>query len=188
MIMRKHLFLAIAATCLLTTFLIGIVPIQSQTASPYDPWLDYNDDGKIDGRDLLAMSRAFVSYGDPTKNVVVKDDFQELSPGFVIIPPEGSYYYELNLTGKRQYELWMMANQTLNVDLLTYIGPNTVALDRFYYNSSQAAIHAWEVRTYTASTGRAGFVFSNFNDQIANLFLDVYLHSIPVAAFNPPVP
>jgi hypothetical protein len=69
--MRKHLFLAIAATCLLTTFLIGIVPIQSQTASPYDPWLDYNDDGKIDGRDLIPMSRAFVSYGDPTKNVTV---------------------------------------------------------------------------------------------------------------------
>jgi hypothetical protein len=71
MITRKHLLFAIAVTCLLTVFLITIVPIRSQTVGQYDPWLDYNDDGKIDGRDIAPAARAFGTFGDPTKDVYV---------------------------------------------------------------------------------------------------------------------
>jgi hypothetical protein len=71
MITRKHLLLAIAATCLLTMFAITIVPIRSQTAGQYDPWLDINDDGVIDGLDLIQGARAFGTAGDPTKPVTV---------------------------------------------------------------------------------------------------------------------
>ncbi len=37
----------------------------------YDPWLDYNDDGDIDMKDVAATAKAFGSFGDPTKNVNV---------------------------------------------------------------------------------------------------------------------
>jgi hypothetical protein len=71
MITRKHLLLAIAATCLLTMFVITIVPIRSQTAGQYDPWLDINGDGAIDGGDIIQVARAFGTAGDPTRDVNV---------------------------------------------------------------------------------------------------------------------
>jgi len=63
MITRKHLLLAIGATCLLTMFAITIVPIRSQTAGQYDPWLDVNDDGKIDGKDIALVALHYGQAG-----------------------------------------------------------------------------------------------------------------------------
>lgn len=37
----------------------------------YDPWLDYNEDGNIDMKDIYAEILAFGTSGDPTKNVNV---------------------------------------------------------------------------------------------------------------------
>jgi len=71
MITRKHLFFAIAATCLLTTFLFGVAPIRSQTAGQYDPWLDANGDGKIDGKDIALPALIYGTAGDPTRDVNV---------------------------------------------------------------------------------------------------------------------
>jgi hypothetical protein len=86
--MRKDLIIAVLATFCLTATLFLVIPTRSQTASQYDPWLDTNADGKIDGKDLGETAFAFGSYGDPTKDVNV---INWLSP-----QPEtvyfGSYY------------------------------------------------------------------------------------------------
>jgi hypothetical protein len=43
----------------------------SQTTPQYDPWIDINDDGKIDIRDYQIVKINIPSTGDPTKNVNV---------------------------------------------------------------------------------------------------------------------
>jgi hypothetical protein len=68
---RKDLIIAILATFCLTATLFLIIPTRSQTVGNYDPWLDTNGDGKIDGKDLGAAAYAFGSGGDPTRNVNV---------------------------------------------------------------------------------------------------------------------
>jgi hypothetical protein len=68
---RKDLIIAILATFCLTATLFLVIPTRSQTANQYDPWLDTNADGKIDGKDLGTTAYAFGSYGDPTKDVNV---------------------------------------------------------------------------------------------------------------------
>jgi hypothetical protein len=40
-------------------------------AGEYDPWVDYNDDGKIDHKDLLQFASVYGTAGDPTKKVEV---------------------------------------------------------------------------------------------------------------------
>ena len=37
----------------------------------YDPWLDINDDGKIDVQDSIAIWQAYGTTGDPTKPVII---------------------------------------------------------------------------------------------------------------------
>jgi len=39
--------------------------------SEYDPWIDYDDDGKIDHKDLLQLAATYGTTGDPKKNVTV---------------------------------------------------------------------------------------------------------------------
>jgi hypothetical protein len=43
----------------------------SQASKQYDPWMDINDDGRIDMRDITQLCLNFMATGDPTKNVNV---------------------------------------------------------------------------------------------------------------------
>jgi hypothetical protein len=52
------------------TLALMFIPLSgSQTVGQYDAWLDYNDDGKVDMRDIGPVCRAFGTTGDPTKSV-----------------------------------------------------------------------------------------------------------------------
>lgn len=68
---KKDLIIAILAIVCLTAMIFLIIPIRSQTVGQYDPWLDINGDGKIDGRDIVPLARAFETSGDPTRDVNV---------------------------------------------------------------------------------------------------------------------
>ena len=50
---------------------VTLYPKTTTSVIQYDPWLDYNDDGKVDMRDIGPVARAFGLSGDPTKNVTV---------------------------------------------------------------------------------------------------------------------
>jgi len=64
---KKDLIIAVLATFSLTVTLFIVIPTRS--SGPYDPWVDYNDDGKISLEDITATLDSFGSTGDPTKNV-----------------------------------------------------------------------------------------------------------------------
>lgn len=62
--MKKDLIVAVLLTFCFTVTLFTVMPtIGSPDAGDYDPWLDYNDDGEIDMRDVGAVARAFGSNG-----------------------------------------------------------------------------------------------------------------------------
>jgi len=68
---RKSFVIAILVIFCLTATSLLIIPTRSQTAGQYDPWLDWNDDGKINLIDVFRTELAFGTSGDPTKPVNV---------------------------------------------------------------------------------------------------------------------
>lgn len=66
----RNMIVAIMITFCFTATLFIVIPIRSAT-SPYDPWIDYNDDGKISLSDLVSLANSYGTTGDPTKNVNV---------------------------------------------------------------------------------------------------------------------
>jgi len=66
---RKSLVIAVLFTFCLTVSVFSVIPVSS--SGTYDPWLDSNDDGKIDLKDYFAVGKAYGTSGDPTKNVTV---------------------------------------------------------------------------------------------------------------------
>jgi hypothetical protein len=70
MITKKHLLVAVLITFCLTFVLFSVTPTRSAN-NPYDPWLDTNDDGTINMRDIGAVVSAFGGTGDPAKNVTI---------------------------------------------------------------------------------------------------------------------
>jgi hypothetical protein len=69
-LMRRNAIITIIITFCFTTSMLMIIPIKSAN-QPYDPWLDYNDDGKIGLSDLVSLAQSYGTTGDPTKNVNV---------------------------------------------------------------------------------------------------------------------
>lgn len=69
---RKDLIISVLIILCLTVAVFPYIT-KSQTAEMggYDPWIDYNDDGKIDHKDLLQLAATYGTSGDPTKNVTV---------------------------------------------------------------------------------------------------------------------
>ena len=64
--MKRDLIIAVLLTFCFTATLFTVIPtIGSPDAGDYDPWLDYNDDGEIDMRDVGPIARAYGSEGTP---------------------------------------------------------------------------------------------------------------------------
>jgi hypothetical protein len=70
MVNKKDLIIAVLTTFCLTATIFMVIPIRSST-NPYDPWIDYDDDGKIGLSDLVSLANSYGTTGDPTKNVNV---------------------------------------------------------------------------------------------------------------------
>jgi hypothetical protein len=99
---RKSLVIAVLFTFCLTVSVFSVIPVSS--IGTYDPWLDSNDDGKIDLKDYFAVGKAYGTSGDPTKNVNVTNltpsisDYEVLKMGRINIT--GSFYdYMANYSG-----------------------------------------------------------------------------------------
>jgi len=84
--------LTVGAFAVLFLAIIVIAPLTSSQSSNYDPWLDYNEDGKIDVNELNPLGQAYGATGDPTKNVNVTNwpVMREPFPENLIL--KGTYY------------------------------------------------------------------------------------------------
>lgn len=74
MITKRELVIAILTLCLTAT-LFTILPAGSKYSTSgmgeYDPWLDSNEDGRINILEAIILGGSFGTAGDPTKNVNV---------------------------------------------------------------------------------------------------------------------
>lgn len=116
MITRKHLLLAIAATCLLTTFVLTVAPIKSAV---YDPSLDENHDGKIDGKDIALPALIYGTAGDPTVPVTIANYTVYERTVNAVVPSLGWYYFYNTTIGFRKVTLTEF--QTTGVYHLTVV-------------------------------------------------------------------
>lgn len=64
---KQFIVATMFAVVLLT---MAFIPISSQVGT-YDPWLDVDENGKIEIKDFAQMALAYGTTGDPTKNVNV---------------------------------------------------------------------------------------------------------------------
>ncbi len=85
--------LSIAVFVVLFLSILVTSPFTSSQSGNYDPWLDYNEDGKIDADELYPLGQAYGSTGDPTKNVTIAGHVTKLLKlaVSVSVPPSSSW-------------------------------------------------------------------------------------------------
>jgi hypothetical protein len=75
MVTKRDLVIAALCTFCLTSALLTILPVGSNYKTSgigeYDPWVDINDDGRINILDAINLGSSFGTTGNPTKNVSV---------------------------------------------------------------------------------------------------------------------
>jgi hypothetical protein len=69
--MNEKQFVTATLFAMVLLTLIFIPTAHQQGSGAYDPWLDYNEDGKIDVNELNPLGQAYGATGDPTKNVTI---------------------------------------------------------------------------------------------------------------------
>lgn len=74
--MKKDLIIATLLTFCSISTLFMIVPTESSVGD-YDPWLDFNDDGKIDIKDIAMVARAYGSLGEPINKTALLLELQD---------------------------------------------------------------------------------------------------------------
>jgi len=103
---RKDLVVAVLATFCLTVIMFTVIPVGSYMS--YDPWLDYNDDGKIDVRDVAPVCAAYGSNGtNITKAYVAYDS------GWMNITDKAGQY--VNFTHNLDITDWSNSNVMLDI-------------------------------------------------------------------------
>jgi len=138
---KKDSVIVILATFCLTLTLFGIMPTRS--AGTYDPWLDTNEDGRIDGKDIGAAAKAFGTLGDPTKIVTIgKHETYEWAGWLELV--NGSMY--------------MMINETRGYERVTF------AMRIAYGQMCYVSIGWW---VYNETSGNSGFI-----PDVDNFFLN----------------
>lgn len=96
---KKGLIIAVLATFCLTATLFTIIPTNSSATKIYDPWSDYNDDGKIDIKDLVNTISLFQTYGDSTKNVNVTNwPTQQAEPPWKVVQAYQCLHQYINMS------------------------------------------------------------------------------------------
>jgi len=73
--MKRSLIVVLLTFCLTAT-LSMIIPIESRVGY-YDPWLDINDDGNIDMKDVAAVAKAYGSVGEPINKTALLLEIQD---------------------------------------------------------------------------------------------------------------
>jgi len=106
---KNYLVVAVLSAMVLA---LTFIPMSgSQTQRQYDPWLDYNDDGKISLADLVSLAQSYGTTGDPTKNVNVTN-----WPNWPISQYNILHFSDFNIS-------WMMGLPTYYVPLpIGYVG------------------------------------------------------------------
>jgi hypothetical protein len=91
MIRRRYLAVAVLAGICVLAVLFAAVPIRSlPPVGDYSPWIDVNDDGKIDGKDLGDLAGIFGSSGQNLTKASLQHD-----SGWIDISDKAGQYFDV---------------------------------------------------------------------------------------------
>jgi len=130
----KHFAMATLIAVVLLTLVF--IPLSSQVGT-YNPWLDTNDDGKMDGKDIAATASAFGTKGDPTKTVYMMRMTYSWSAEFSL-----PRYVPLNLyNDTRGYDrvsiyVRVVGFNEIGVNIYSMLSTQTEMLDTFNLGGS----------------------------------------------------
>jgi hypothetical protein len=136
---KKDVIIAVLATFCLTAIIFMALPIRSANNS-YDPWLDYNGDGKISLSDLVTLAQSYGTTGNPAKNVYVTNPSYAVAAKELNISWTNTYGASLNwhytpagygwtggyskifihLLGVDEYPLSVLVNNTVYVSSIAW--------------------------------------------------------------------
>ncbi len=108
---RRHFtfsVLTLAVAVLSFSFLASVT-----ATSPYDPWYDINDDGKIDIKDIAGAATRFGTSGDPLTKAYLAYDSEWIN----IIDKRGQYFnitHNLNITDVTDIIFDITGKETVN--------------------------------------------------------------------------
>jgi len=169
----------------------------SQTSKSYDPWLDYNDDGKISLSDLVMLAQAYGTTGNPAKNVNVTNwpenitvvntiKWEEKLFNFTIPPGYGiiGYMPLTNVSGYSRLSIFVRAEGGDNTKTV-YLGIAFKVADAWYgfYGVSLTPKvpdptfpTTWQDSTTREVIGPAiGICYRNYTSQNVTLYIGIYL-------------
>jgi hypothetical protein len=124
----RNFMAATVLTALMLT--LAFIPISgSQASKQYDPWMDINDDGRIDMRDITQLCLNFMATGDPTKTVNVTNWMPK--------QPQGIFYGKFNVS-------WSNTGATITpvvgAGFLNVNGYNKIYVYAIYYDPTNSKV------------------------------------------------
>lgn len=174
MVNKKDLIIAVLATFCLTATLFMVIPTRSSPGE-YDPWVDINDDGKVNIADIFSVAKAFGTSGDPTKSVVIVGcDSLENATRFVLNTTE-MVNFTIPTVGYRTITLSIYAESKDSHQFEIFIGYKIAG--KFIYTTiqtltSEPSIHLLKPIWYQ-NIRPAIFVVS-FEVTFSELWLSIY--------------
>jgi len=166
------------AAVLLTLVFIPLA--RQQGGGTYDPWLDYNEDGKIDVNELYPLGQTFGSTGNPTKNVTIVGHASNVIQAAVAVTmspsPSPEFIWDSGAISVKNYSkvtVLIYMNQTLN--------------SYYLYATDGAPSVAWLVeeisdfgnynlvKTYDVMNVAIQITLKNNSPNPAIIYVDIYL-------------
>jgi hypothetical protein len=146
-----------------------------QNSASYDPWLDYNEDGKIDVNELYQLGEAYGSTGDSAKNVTIaRRATAYLRPGgeHLLIPAGTNWNSTISVDGYETVTvlIWPSSGSSCECSLYACDNDGYSWLIETLYPSS----NGW-IKTYNVMNQRIQIKIKNIGSTTLTVELALYL-------------
>ena len=154
---RRYVVAVLTIACLMTV-LLTVAPIRSGSpaSGAYDPWLDWNDDGKIDIKDVSRVARAFGTSGQNISKASIEYD-----SGWVDISGMAgqniTVTHGLNITdwSDENIDVSITGKTSIGGELQRYVGLTGARADKTYGGTNYDVAYDL-VQTYDGGYALAG--------------------------------
>jgi hypothetical protein len=139
--------------------LFSIIPTFSSSENDYNPWLDINGDGWIDGGDIIQEARAFGTSGDATRPVIVSGYGWNSTTSTIMIPPQQEGTLNITTAGYRQVTVGF-ASFNAQVETEFLLNTRYAVMDSFDVGVSTNANCMWMEPKWIDPSTSAGTRFN----------------------------